>query len=95
MFASIRYYKTTNAREVIRQVNEGFLPMISQAPGFAAYYLVNAGKGVMISVSIFDTKAGAEQSNHLAAGWVRQSVEPMLEGAPDIHVGEVVVRRAK
>ena len=63
MYASIRYYRTAKLDEVIRQVTEHFMPMISRAPGFQAYYLVHAGQDVTISVSIFDTRAGAEASN--------------------------------
>jgi hypothetical protein len=41
-------------------VNEGFLPIISQIPGFVALYLVDAGGGVMISTSFFEDQSGAE-----------------------------------
>jgi hypothetical protein len=94
MYASIRYYQTSQPDEVRRQVHEHFLPIISLAPGFQAYYLVNAGQSIQISVSIFDTQAGAEESNRLAQAWVRRSVQPLLLGAPDMHVGEVVVHRS-
>ncbi len=95
MYASIRYYKTAKPEEVIRRVREHFVPLISQAPGFQAYYLVHAGQDVTISVSIFDTRAGAEESNRLAQGWVRQSVQPLLMGEPNMHTGEVVAHHAK
>ena len=95
MYASIRYYKTSKPDEVIRQVNEHFLPLIIRAPGFQAYYLVDAGQGVTISVSIFDSQAGAEESNRLALGWVRQSVQPLVLGGPAMHLGRVVAHQSK
>jgi hypothetical protein len=39
-------------------VNEAFVPIISQIPGFVALYLVDAGGGVMISTSVFQDQAG-------------------------------------
>ena len=43
--ASIRRYQTdpASAEEVMRQVNEGFIPIIKDADGFLAYYALNAG----------------------------------------------------
>jgi len=40
MYATVRRYEgVTNLSEAVRQVNEGFLPLISQIPGFVAYLL--------------------------------------------------------
>ena len=49
MYATIRRYDgVTNASEAIRRVNEGFIQIISEIPGFAAYYFVDAGGGVLV-----------------------------------------------
>jgi hypothetical protein len=50
------------ANELKQRVNEGFLPLISDGPGFIAYYVLNAGDGVVTSISIFESKAKAEES---------------------------------
>jgi hypothetical protein len=89
MYASIRRYKTTSVDELIRRVQAGFLPLISNAPGFVAYYGVDAGDGVVASVSIFETQAGAEESNRLAAEWVKGNIAMLVAGTPEITVGEV------
>ena len=71
MYATVRRYEgVTDRSEVARLVNEGFVPLISQIPGFVAYFWVDAGGGVMISTSVFQDQAGAEESNRRAADYV-------------------------
>ena len=71
-------------REAIRRVNEGFIQIISEIPGFAAYYLVDAGGGVMISVSVFQDRASAEESNARASDYVRENLASVLPNPPQI-----------
>jgi hypothetical protein len=89
MYASIRRYKTESAKEVARLVNEEFVPQIKNLPGFLAYYVIDTGEGMMASISVFETKDGAEESNRMAASWVKQSL-PGLLGPPEITAGEAV-----
>jgi len=96
MYATIRRYDgVTNASEAIRRVNEGFIPIISEIPGFAAYYWVDAGGGVMISVSVFQDRASAEESNSRASDYVRENLVSILPNPPQITAGEVVGQTAK
>jgi hypothetical protein len=76
-------------------VSEGFVLLISQIPGFVAYYWVDAGGSVMISTSVFQDKAGAEESNRRGADWVRQNLAPVLPNPPQVTAGEVVAHKAK
>jgi hypothetical protein len=94
MHVSIRRYKTESAPAVTRQVNEQFIALIDKIPGFLAYYLVDTGEGVLAAVSIFETKEGAEESNRVAAGWVKEGLSVLL-GQPKITAGEVVAHKAK
>jgi len=67
------------------------VPLISQLPGFVAYYWVDAGGGVMISASVFQDQASAQESNRKAADWVRQNkLTSLYPNAPRISAGEVV-----
>lgn len=76
MYATVRRYEgVTDPTEAARHVNEGFLPIISQVPGFVAYYWVDAGDGVMVSTSVFEDQTGAEESNRRAADYVRENQE--------------------
>jgi quinol monooxygenase YgiN len=96
MYATVRRYEgVTDPSEAARRVNEGFVQLISQVPGFLAYYWVDAGGSVMVSTSIFEDQAGAEESNRRAADYVRQNMAPLLPNPPQITAGEVVAHQAK
>ena len=96
MYATVRRYEgVTDPREAARRVNEGFVPLISQVPGLLAYYWVDAGGGVMVSTSIFEDQAGAEESNRRATDWVRQNIASLLPNSPQITAGEVVAHKAQ
>ena len=96
MYATVRRYEgVTNPSEAARRVSEGFVPLISQVPGFVAYYWVDAGGGVMISTSVFQNRTGAEESNTRAREWVRENLASLLPNPPQIIAGEVVAHQAK
>ncbi len=69
------------------------MPIVSEAPGFIAYYVLDAGDGVVASINIFEDQAGAEESNRRAAGWVKENVASMLPTPPEITAGEVTVHK--
>ena len=97
MYATVRRYEgVTNPREAGRRVDESFVPLISQLPGFVAYYWVDAGDGVMISTSVFQDEASEQESNRKAAEWVRQNnLASLYPNPPQITAGEVVAYKAK
>ncbi len=43
----------------------------------------------MITISIFDTQTGAEESNPLAREWVRKNIVGFVQGVPEVTVGRV------
>ncbi|MBM3461896.1 MAG: hypothetical protein FJX76_07335 [Armatimonadetes bacterium] len=90
MHMSIRQYKTQQADEVTRRVNEEFVPLISTAPEFIAYYATSPGDGTWVSVSIFQSKESAENSNHLAADYVAEHVAALMDGPPRVLAGQVI-----
>ncbi len=97
MFATIRRYEAIdNARtdELVKKADETLLPSLSELPGFNGYFLIEAGNGVMSSISYFDTSEHADESTRLASNWVReQKLEQALPNAPKITSGEVVVHK--
>jgi hypothetical protein len=94
MYASVRRYEgVTDVEKAARLVNEGFVPIISQVPGLEAYYLVDGGAGVLISVSVFSDQEGIKESNRRAADWVRENVAPLLPYPPRITAGTVIAHK--
>jgi hypothetical protein len=91
MYVTVRRYEgVSDPSEVARIANEGFLPIIREIPGFVDYYLVDAGDGVMISTSIFESASGEEESNWRAGEFVGQHLTPLMPNPPHITAGEVV-----
>jgi hypothetical protein len=79
---------------VARLVNEGFIPIISEMPGFVAYYMVDAGDGVIVSTSVFEHKDAEEQSNFRAGEFVAEHLAPLLPNPPQVTAGEVEASKA-
>ena len=96
MYAVVRRYEgVTDTQEVARIVKEGFVPIITEMPGFVAYYWVDAGDGVVVSTSVFEHKDAEEQSTYRAGELVGEQLEPLLPNPPQVTAGEVVVYKTK
>jgi hypothetical protein len=96
MYVTIRRYEgVTDPSEVTRHVNEGFLPIISEIPGFVAYYWVDAGEGVMASTSVFEHKSGAEESTWRAGEYIGEHLHSMFPNPPQVTEGEVAAHKGK
>jgi hypothetical protein len=96
MYVTVRRYDgVSEPQKVAQQVREGFVPIISELPGFVAYYFVDSGDGVMVSTSVFEHKDAEEQSNFKAGGFVAEYLAPLLPNPPQVTAGEVVSYEAK
>jgi hypothetical protein len=63
MWGAVRRYEgITDPAEAGRLVDQSFVPLLEQVPGFVAYYWIDAGDGVMASLSVYDDHAGADKS---------------------------------
>jgi hypothetical protein len=105
MYAALRRYEgVTDAGDGWSRVSGSFMPLISKLPGLVAYYWIDAGDGVMASMSLFEDRAGAEESVKVAAEWIRKDTDLMSKSGqvlrkgaaslfpnpPQVTVGEVV-----
>jgi hypothetical protein len=99
MHATIRRYESidqSRKSEVLKKVDETLLPKLTELPGFSGYSLIDAGNGVMTSVSFFDTAAQADESTRVSSSWVReQKLETALPTAPKITAGPLVVNKTR
>jgi hypothetical protein len=96
MYVTVRRYEgVADQKKVAQLVDEGFIPIISEMPGFVAYYFVDAGDGVMVSTSVFEHKDAEEQSNFRAGEFVAEHLAPLLPNPPQVTAGEVVAYKAK
>ena len=99
MHATIRRYESidqSRKSEVLKNVDENLLPALENLPGFSGYSVIDAGDGVMTSVSFFDTAAQADESTRVAGSWLReQKLETALPNPPKITSGDVVVHNTR
>jgi len=94
MHATIRRYEGVDAartNEVSAKVNETLVPQLRKLPGFAGYYLIEAGEGVISSLSLFETAEQAEESNKIVSTWITdENFASAIPNPPKITSGKVV-----
>ena len=94
MYIAIRKYYIIPGMidEWMQRVQEGFVPIISHVPGFVAYYVLEVRNDEAITVSIFDTQAGADESVRQAAEWVAHNLASLNQGLPEITLGQARIQ---
>ena len=94
MHATIRRYDGVDrnrSAELTRKVNETFVPKLEKLPGFAGYFLIDAGNGVFTSLSLFDTPEQGMESTKFVATWIRdEKLDTIVPNEPKITSGHVV-----
>jgi hypothetical protein len=91
MYAAVRRYEgIKDDAEAGRLVGESFIPLLKQVPGFIGYYWIDAGDGVMASLSLYEDKDGADASVEIAHKWVAENAPDLFAGPPRVTEGLVV-----
>jgi len=94
MHATIRRYDGVDQNrtmELTNKVNETLVPKLSKLPGFAGYYLIEAGDGVFSSLGLFETPEQSKESSSVAATWIRdEKLETAFPNEPKITMGKVI-----
>ena len=94
MHATIRRYDSVDqnrSAELTRKVNETLVPKLEKLPGFAGYFLVEAGNGVFSSLSLFETPEQGMESTKFVATWIRdEKLDTILANEPKITSGKLV-----
>ena len=90
MYAVIRRYQfDQNASdELDRKVREILVPLLKDLPGFVTYYWLNTGEGSGASLSVFESREGAEESVRVAATFGQRHLAD-ITSKPEITKGEV------
>ena len=96
MHATIRRYEGVDQNrtlELTNKVNETLVPKLNKLPGFAGYYLIEAGNGVFSSIGLFETPEQGLESSKFVASWIRdERLDTMIPNEPKITSGNVVAR---
>jgi len=94
MHAIIRRYEgvdTTRMGEVVDKVNMTLLPQLRELPGFAGYFLIEAGNGIVSSYGLFESSEQADESKALVTKWISdENFNSVIPNPPKITSGKVV-----
>ena len=74
MHATIRRYDGVDQNrkvELTNKVTENLVPKLEKLPGFAGYFLIDAGNGIFSSLSVFETPEQSMESSKFVATWIR------------------------
>ncbi len=96
MHATIRRYDGVDQNrtvELTTKVNETLVPKLSKLPGFAGYYLIEAGNGAFSSLGLFETPEQGVESTKLVSSWIRdENLMSLFPNEPKITSGKVIAR---
>jgi hypothetical protein len=92
MHASVRRYKVRDIDELVDRVEGEFVDQVKGIDGFVGYYVIDGGDGTVASVTVGETADAVAESTRRAASWVRESAADLVDGQPEVTVGEVRVR---
>jgi hypothetical protein len=96
MHASVRRFRCDPAQmdELMHRVDEEFVGQIEDQPGFCDYQAVDCGDGLLVTITMFSDREGAERSVDTAADFVRDRLSDYEIERLDVSNGEVMVSRA-
>ena len=98
MYVSIRRAKTQEyaSDEIVRRASENLLPQIRTIVGFVSYDILMLEDETLMTISVFDSKAAAEESNQLFVNWAKGfDLTSLIQGTPELAVGEVVFHQSR
>jgi len=97
MFVTMRRYSPKNGAvnkaslELLRrQIQDEFIPIIEQVPGFRAYYVLNVDNREVVTLSFCDTLEGSAESTRCAAEYTLRNPLVYELGRPEVTECEVL-----
>jgi quinol monooxygenase YgiN len=82
-----RYQGVRDAEEVKRRAVDEFAPQLRDQPGFVGYWVVDAGDGVLATISVFESQEAAEETTAAAASWVQENIPNLVPNPPQVTAG--------
>jgi len=75
---------------ILKKAEAELVPQTQQQPGFRRYFTIRTGEDSLVSVTVWEDKAQAEQAAERLSGWVRAEMGSSLVKAEN-HVGEITI----
>jgi heme-degrading monooxygenase HmoA len=95
MHVVVRHYKgSSKLIDELIQRRQDVEDLIRGVEGFVAYYLIKTSDGGA-SISVFADRAGTEESTRRAAAYLKENLEGVAAGPPEVIDGEAVIQFAK
>ena len=85
-----RFSSISSVAEAAKRAETGLAPILLEATGFKGYHIVDAGDGVGLSVTMFETREDAEGVKDRALAWIKQNLSDLYQGEPEVTAGEVI-----
>jgi hypothetical protein len=94
MYGVVRKYLIPpgSQRDALDRAEKKFIDVISAAPGFIAFHVVNEGE-VAITITIFHSQAELEASVHHAEEFVRDHFSDLSRGPVEVIQGQVAISK--
>jgi hypothetical protein len=97
MFVTIRRYSPKNgavnkaSMELLRrQIQDQFLPVIQQIPGFKAYYVLNVADREVLTLTFCQSEEGTAEANRCASDYTMRNPLVYELGQPDVTESQVL-----
>ena len=75
------------------RIESKYVPRVQEIRGFHSYCVVNVSEKELVSIGIFEDKAGAAESSRRAAEFVKSDPIKDQIGTPQITEGELLISR--
>jgi hypothetical protein len=94
LYATIgRYDGVTTSLDEVVAVGRQLAFALSEASGFVSYAVLDAGDGVLVSITVFDDPTDLQTAAQLIDRWVAEHLAAVLPRPPAVVTGEVIVQR--
>jgi hypothetical protein len=90
MYAVIRTYDDPEIAGQLAAKQDDVQRLVSGVDGFRSYHLVQTESGCT-SISVFEDRAGADESTRVAGEWIQQQSDDINQVKPTVTAGEVLI----